>query len=57
MSQDDTVERAIALITRVAPAAKDDTEPQWLLQAVKDYCKRVNVMMTRVNDKSTLGTL
>ena len=40
----DTADRGIALIMRFAPAAKDDTEPQWLLQAVEGHRKRVNVM-------------
>ena len=47
----DTAERGNALITRFTRAAKNDTELQWLLQAVEDHRKRVTVM-----NKSTLGT-
>ena len=47
----DTAERGIALITRFAPAAKDDAEPEWLLQAVEDHRKRANAM-----NKSKFGT-
>ena len=40
------------LITRFAPAVKDDAEPEWLLQAVEDHRKIANAM-----NKSALGTL
>ena len=40
----DTAESGIALITRFATAAKDDTEPEWLLQAVEDHRKRADAM-------------
>ena len=48
----DTAERGIALITRFTRAAKNDSELQWLLQAVEDHRKRVTVM-----NKSKLETL